>query len=226
MPPVARYPSTSQAAVTILCPHCQALGRCLAEHSVILGGAAVVVADGVATRCLGTLLKGTASLGVGLGEVEQQGGTVSADHPRALDQQVGDTLGVTEESSEAGGGDDGEHRSLGWWGAVVPPDVVIIADRGWLSRVGSQFPKWHSVAVADLPAAPAATLAVVFLLADLDGEQALAAAVGCPALGGVAGEGAAVAGVPDGVRFGEGHRSVSVADSVIIGADQCPSCSI
>jgi hypothetical protein len=27
---------------------------------------------------------------------------------------------------------------------VVPPDVVIIADRGWLSRVGSQFPKCPS----------------------------------------------------------------------------------
>jgi hypothetical protein len=100
-----------------------------------------------------------------------------------------------------------------WWGDLSPPVVLSIADRGWLSRVGGQFPNWHSVAVGDVPDAPAATLAVVLLLADLDGEQALGAGVGCPAFGGLAGEGAAVAGVPDGVRFGDGH-GVSVADLI------------
>jgi len=140
VPPVARYPSTSQAAVPILCPHRQALGARLAEHPIVLGGAAVSVADDVATRCLGTLLEGTATEAVGLGEVEQEGCSVPADHLGAVDQDLSDSLGVAHESSEAGGGDDLEHGSRGWWGAVVPPDVVIIADRGWLSRVGSQFP--------------------------------------------------------------------------------------
>lgn len=131
MPPVARYPSTSQAAVPILCPHRQALGARLAEHPIVLSDAAVVVADTVATSCLGTLLEGTASQAVALGEVQQQGGTVSADHTGALDQQVGDSLGVAQESGEAGGGDDLEHGSRGWWEAVVPPVAVIIAPPGW-----------------------------------------------------------------------------------------------
>ena len=111
MPPVARYPSTSQAAVAILCPHCQALGGCLAENPIVLAGAAVVVADSVATSSLGARLQGVATLAVGLGEVQQQGGTVSADHTGAGEQQLGDTLGVAHEGGEAGGGDDGEHRS-------------------------------------------------------------------------------------------------------------------
>lgn len=130
MPPVARYPSTSQAAVSILCPHRQALGARLAEHPIVLGGAAVVVADDVATSCLGTLLEGTASQAVALGEVQQQGGTVSTDHTRALDQQVGDSLGVAQESGEAGGGDDLEHGSLEVVGGSLSPRVLIIADGG------------------------------------------------------------------------------------------------
>ena len=133
VPPVARYPSTSQAAVPILCPHCQALGARLAEHPILLGDAAIGMGDHVAVGGSGTCLEGGTSLAVGLGEVEQQGGTVSADHTGALEQQVGDTLGVTHEGGEAGGGDDGEHRSLGvggGGGAVVPPDVVIIAPPG------------------------------------------------------------------------------------------------
>ncbi len=43
-----------------------------------------------------------------------------------------------------------------WWGVSVAPRVLIIADRGWLSRVGSQFPNWHSVAVGDVPGAAVA----------------------------------------------------------------------
>jgi len=111
VPPVARYPTTSQGAVPILCPHRQALGARLGEHPIVLGGGAVVVADDVATRRLGTCLEGVAPLAVGLCQVEQEGGTVGADHTGALEQQVGDTLGVTHEGGEAGGGDDGKHRS-------------------------------------------------------------------------------------------------------------------
>ena len=113
VPPVARYPSTSDGGVATLCPHGEALGGCLAEHPIGLGDTAVAVDHTVAVRCHGTLLEGTASEAVALGEVQQERGTVPADHTGALDQQVGDTLGVTDEGGEAGGGDDGKHRSLG-----------------------------------------------------------------------------------------------------------------
>jgi len=91
----------------------------------------------------------------------------------------------------------------------LPPDVLSIADRGWLSRVGSQFPKWHSVAVGDAPDAPASMLALVLQLAGVDCLHTLGAGVAGPA---IAVEVVAVAGVPDLVCFGEGHRSVSVVD--------------
>ena len=113
VPPVARYPSTSQTAVAILCPHRQALGARLAEHPIGLGDGAVVVADTVAVGSLGTCLQGTATLAVGLGEVEQEGGTVGTDHLGAVDQDLSHPLGVAHEGLEAGGGDDLEHRSEG-----------------------------------------------------------------------------------------------------------------
>jgi hypothetical protein len=130
--PLACYPTTSQSTVAVLCPHSKALGGCLGEHPIPLGGAAVVVGDGVATRCLGTLLEGTASLGVGLGEVEQQGGTVSADDFRVLQEQGGDPLGVTHEGSEAGGGDDLDHGSqvAGGGGGLSPSLESILQHRG------------------------------------------------------------------------------------------------
>jgi hypothetical protein len=102
VPPVASNPTTSQGAVPILCPHGEALGARLGEHPILLGDAPIGVADDVATRCLGTRLEGVASLRAGLGEVEQQGGTVSADHLRVFDQQGGEALGVTHEGGEAG----------------------------------------------------------------------------------------------------------------------------
>ncbi len=126
MPPVARYPTTSDGGVATLCPHGEALGGCLGEHPIGLGDGAVVVDHTVAVRCHGTLLEGTATHAVGLGEIEQERGTVPADHTGALDQQVGDTLGVTDEGGEAGGGDDGKHRSLGaggGWGS--PPRLNV-----------------------------------------------------------------------------------------------------
>ena len=120
MPPVARYPSRSDAAVAILCPLGQALGAGLAEHPIVLGGAAVVVADGVASCSLGTCLQGTATLAVSLGQVEQEGGTVGTDHTGTLDQQAGCSLSIADQGSEAGGRDDGKHRSGagGWWRSV------------------------------------------------------------------------------------------------------------
>jgi hypothetical protein len=111
--PVARYPTTSDGAVAILCPHRQALGGCLGEHPIALGDGAVAVGDTVAVRCHGTLLQGTATKAVGLGKIQQEGGTVTADHTGALQEQGGDTLGIAQEGGEAGGGDDGKHRSLG-----------------------------------------------------------------------------------------------------------------
>lgn len=126
MPPVASNPSTSDGAVAILCPHRQALGRCLGEHPITLGRGAVVVGDAVAVGCLGTLLEGTAPHRVGLCQVEQEGGTVPTDHLGALQEQGGDPLGVTHEGSEAGGGDDLDHGSQvagGGWGC--PPRLFI-----------------------------------------------------------------------------------------------------
>ena len=66
-----------------------------------------------------------------------------------------------------------------------------------------------SVAVADVPGAPAAHGTVVLCLADLNCQLALAAGIGGPALGGVSSEGRTVAGVPDAVGGfqGHGHRS-------------------
>ena len=127
VPPVACYPTTSQAGVPILCPHGEALGGCLAEDPIVLGGGAVVVGDGVAPCRLGTCLEGVASLAVGLCQVEQEGGTVGADHTGALEQQVGDTLGVTHEGGEAGGGDDGKHGSQGRGVVEVSPPRLFIS---------------------------------------------------------------------------------------------------
>jgi hypothetical protein len=137
VPPVASNPTTSQGGVAILCPHRQALGARLGEHPILLGDAAIGMGDSVATRCLGTLLEGTASLGVGLGEVEQQGGTVPTDHLGAVEQQSGEALGVTHEGSEAGGGDDLDHGSqvAGGGGGLSPSLESILQHREPLSRV-------------------------------------------------------------------------------------------
>ena len=135
--PLACYPTTSQGGVAILCPHRQALGARLGEHPITLGRGAIGMGDSVATRCLGTLLEGTASLGVGLGEVEQQGGTVPTDHLGAVEQQGGEALGVTHEGSEAGGGDDLDHGSqvAGGGGGLSPSLESILQHREPLSRV-------------------------------------------------------------------------------------------
>ena len=124
--PLACYPSRSHGAVAILCPLAEALGRCLGEHTILLGDGAVVVGDDVAPCHLGTLLEGTATHGVGLCQVEQEGGTVGTDHLRAVEQQGGDPLGVTHEGSEAGGGDELDH-GLMWRGVVevCPPRLFI-----------------------------------------------------------------------------------------------------
>ena len=135
--PVACYPSRSDGAVAILCPLAEALGARLGEHPILLSDAAVSVGDDVAVGCLGTLLEGTASLGVGLGEVEQQGGTVPTDHLGAVEQQSGEALGVTHEGSEAGGGDDLDHGSqvAGGGGGLSPSLESILQHREPLSRV-------------------------------------------------------------------------------------------
>ena len=142
-------------------------------------------------------------------QVEQQRSTVPTDNTGALNQQMGNTLSVTDESSEASGRDDLKHDS--WLVVGVgfpPPDVLSIAGRGVLSRVSGQFPKWHSVAVGDVPGAPASVLAVVLLLTNLDGEQALLAGVECPSVA----IGVTVARLPDLLCLGWGHRSVSLVD--------------
>ncbi len=120
VPPVARYPTTSDGGGAILCPLAEALGARLAEHPIGLGDGAVVVGDTVAVGSLGTRLEGTATVGVGLCQVQQEGGTVGADHLGTLEQESSHTLGVAHESGEAGGGDDLEHRSRGggWWRSV------------------------------------------------------------------------------------------------------------
>ncbi len=128
--PLAGYPSRSDAAVAILCPLGQALGAGLAKHPIVLGGAAVVVADGVAPCSLGTRLQSTATLAVSLGQVEQEGGTVGTDHTGALDQQTGSGFGVTDQGSETARADDGEHRSgAGGGGGLSPSLVPILPDR-------------------------------------------------------------------------------------------------
>jgi hypothetical protein len=138
--PVACYPSRSDGAVAILCPLAEALRARLGEHPILLAGAAIGVADLVAVGCLGTLLEGMASLAVGLGEVEQQAGTVPADHLGVLQQQGGDPLGVAQESSEAGGGDDLDHgsRVAGGGEGFSPSLESILQHRVPLSRVWGQ----------------------------------------------------------------------------------------
>ena len=137
VPPVACYPTTSQGGVAILCPHRQALGRCLGEHPISLGDGAVLVDDPVAVGCLGTCLEGTATLAVGLCQVEQQGCPVPTDHLGASDQQGGNPLGVTHEGGEAAGGDELDHGSegAGGGGSLSPSLVHILQHREPLSRV-------------------------------------------------------------------------------------------
>ena len=97
-------PLGSDQAVPILCPLAEALGARLGEHPILLSDAAVSVGDDVAVGCLGTLLESVAPLAVALGEVQQQRGTVPADHLGALDEQGGEALGVAHEGGETGGG--------------------------------------------------------------------------------------------------------------------------
>ena len=75
---------------------------------------------------------------------------------------------------------------------------------GW-SGEGAPPGGGGSVAVADVPHAPAATVGVS--VAGLDCLHPLGAGVPCPTLSSLAGEGAAVAGVPDFVRLVDGHGS-------------------
>jgi len=136
VPPVARYPSRSQGAVAILCPHGEALGASLAEHPIGLGDRAIGMGDTVTVGSLGTRLQGTATLAIGLGKVQQEGGTVPTDHTGALDQQTGSGFGVTDQGSETAGGDDGEHRSgAGGGGGLSPSLERILSDRWGVSRV-------------------------------------------------------------------------------------------
>lgn len=136
MPPVARYPSRSDAAVAILCPLSEPLGARLGENPIVLSDRAIGVGDAVATRSLGTCLEGTTALGIGLGEVQEQGGPESTDHTGLGDQTSSTRLSVTEEGSEAGGGDDGEHRSGARGGGGVSLSLEhILHHRRHLPRV-------------------------------------------------------------------------------------------
>lgn len=120
VPPVARYPTTSQGGVAILCPHRQPLGGCLGEHPISLGDRAIGVDDPMPLGSLGTLLEGNSPLAVGLGEVQQEGSSEATDHTGLGDQESSHTLGVTHEGGEAGGGDQLDHgsRGGGWWRSV------------------------------------------------------------------------------------------------------------
>ena len=60
-----------------------------------------------------------------------------------------------------------------------------------------------SVPIADVPDAPLSTVGVG--VPNFDRLLALGAGVRCPSLSSLAGEVAAVEGVPDGVRFSDGH---------------------
>ena len=125
-PPLLAILSHSGGA--ILCPLAEALGASLAEDPIGLGDRAVVMEDPVAVGCHGTVLKGTATVGVSLGEVQQQGCPVASDHSGLGDQQGGDTLGVTHEGGEAGGGDQLDHGSQVVVGVGFPPPVECIVD--------------------------------------------------------------------------------------------------
>lgn len=111
MPPVACYPTTSDGAVAVLCPHRQALGARLAEHPISLGDGAVRVNDTVAVGSLGTCLESTTAQAISLGQVEQQGSPEGSDHTGLGDQASSTRLSIAKEGSEAGGGDQLEHRS-------------------------------------------------------------------------------------------------------------------
>jgi len=135
------YPSRSDGGWAILCPHGEALGARLVEHAVV-----EVPRYMVAVRCPGTGLEGTAPLAVGLGEVQQQGSTETADHLGAVDQDLSDPLGVTQQSSEAGRWDDLSHcLGAGEWLGLPPLLERILDHLGSLSRVCNQFTRWHTI---------------------------------------------------------------------------------
>lgn len=134
VPPVARYPTTSDGGGAILCPAGEALVARLVEHPIV-----ELPLDVVAVGSLGARLKGTATLAAGLGEVQQEGGTVATDHLGAVDQDLSHPLGVTHEGGEAAGGDDLGHGSgAGGGGGLSPSLERILQHRGRLSRVCSQ----------------------------------------------------------------------------------------
>ena len=72
------------------------------------------------------------------------------------------------------------------------------------------------MAVVDAPDAPAAMLAGVVLLANVNRLHTLGAAVAAPT---VAVEVVAVASFPDGVRFSDGHDRLPLVDSEIVARD-------
>ena len=123
-------PVGSQLRVAILGPHSQALGAGFAEDPILLGDGPISMGDEVAPSFTGTLLEGNPALPVALGQVEQEGGTVPANHPRALDEQSSNPLSIAHESSEAGGGDELDH-DLRWRGVerFSPSLVPIMAPR-------------------------------------------------------------------------------------------------
>ncbi len=105
-------PKISDLAVTILCPHCETLSGCLGEYTVGLCDRTVAMLDTVAISCHGTLLESTTTKAVRLCQVQQQRSTVRSDHPRILNEQMCDSLSITNEGGESGGRDDLEH---GWF---------------------------------------------------------------------------------------------------------------
>lgn len=206
--------SVSNRGVLTLCPVYQTEGACFRENPISLGDRTIGVADTVAVGDLSTLLEGTATHATGRagglqvgGESEQGTGTAGADHTGLADQQGGEALVVAGDQGEAGAVEHGSQLVVGV--GFPPPVVCIVADRGWLSWVSGQFPKWHSMAVGDVPGAPASSLALVLQLAGVDCLQALGAGVTLPpvAVGVVA-----VAGVPDLVCLVDGHGRLSVVD--------------
>jgi hypothetical protein len=112
---------SSDLRVAILSPLGQALGARLRENPIGLSDQAIAVDDPVPVGCPSASLEGLPAIGVGLSQVEQEGGPVAPDHPGALQEQLGDSLSIAQERSEAGGGKDGKHLSVGGGAGSVGP---------------------------------------------------------------------------------------------------------
>ena len=111
MPPVACYPTTSQAGVAVLCPLAEALVAGLVKDPIGLADGSVSVDDSVTVGSLGAGFESTTPLGVGLGEVQEQGSPEGSDHTGLGNEPSSTRLSIAHKGGKATGRDQLDHRS-------------------------------------------------------------------------------------------------------------------